>query len=101
MKSMNLNLNVIFVLWTLAESLHALVVFVLVPIARAMISTIFLTDYNSGCDLGSDGKDDMESELRDVEADRQKLGCSIYHLKQLSQWGKDLHRSGNKDAAAH
>ncbi|CAH3131773.1 unnamed protein product, partial [Pocillopora meandrina] len=69
------------------ESLHALVVFVLVPIARAMISTIFLTDYNSGCDLGSDGKDDMESELRDIEADRQKMGCSIYHLKQLSQWG--------------
>lgn len=69
MKSMNLNLNVIFLLWTLAESLHALVVFVLVPIARAMIPTIFLTDYNSGCDLGSDGKDDMESELRDVEAD--------------------------------
>ena len=40
MKSMNLNLHVIFVLWTLAESLHALVVFVLVPIARAMIPTI-------------------------------------------------------------
>ena len=36
MKSMNLNLDVIFLLWTLAESLHALVVFVLVPIARAM-----------------------------------------------------------------
>ena len=66
---MNLNLNVIFLLWTLAESLHALVVFVLVPIAWAMIPTIFLTDYISGCDLGSDGKDDMESELRDVEAE--------------------------------
>ena len=34
-----------------------------------MIPTIFLTDYNSACDLGSDSKDDMESELRDVEAD--------------------------------
>ena len=69
MKSMNLNFNVIFLLWTLAESLHALVVFVLVPIARAMIPTIFLTDYISGCDLGSDGKDDMDSGLRDVEAE--------------------------------
>ena len=77
MKSMNLNLNVIFVLWTLAESLHALVVFVLVPIARAMISTIFLTDYNSGCDLGSDGKDDMESELRSRQTENGMLHISF------------------------
>ena len=69
MKSMNLNFNVIFLLWTLAESLHALVVFVLMPIARAMIPAIFVTDYSSGCDLDSDGKDNIESELRDVEAD--------------------------------
>ncbi|CAH3131961.1 unnamed protein product, partial [Pocillopora meandrina] len=70
------------------ESLHALVVFVPVPIAWAMIPTIFLTDYNSACDLGSDGKDDMESELRDVEA--VSVGTISYYFLGLSDEVKEL-----------
>lgn len=66
---MNLNLNVIFVLWIFVESLYVLVVFVLVLIVLVMILIIFFIDYNSVCDLGLDGKDDMELELRDVEVD--------------------------------
>jgi len=42
----------------------------------------------------------QESILRLVEM-KQKMGCSINHFEELLKWGKNLHTSGNIDAAIH
>ncbi len=61
-------------------------------------------------DEGGVGSDDDEAEnvkkfvqesiLRLVEM-KQEMGCSINHFEELLKWGKDLHTSGNIDAAFH
>jgi len=61
-------------------------------------------------DEGGVGSDDDEAEnvkkfvqesiLRLVEM-KQKMGCSINHFEELLKWGKNLHTSGNIDAAIH
>lgn len=42
----------------------------------------------------------QDSVLRLVEM-KQKMACSINHFEELLHWGKNLHTSGNDDAAIH
>ncbi|RMX52600.1 hypothetical protein pdam_00016876 [Pocillopora damicornis] len=32
---------------------------------------------------------------------KQKIGCSMNHFEELLKWGRDLHKSGNINAAIH
>ena len=55
------------------------------------------------------GSDDEEKNIKKFVQDsvlrfleiKQKMGCSISHFEELLHWGKDLHASGNDDAAIH